>query len=511
MKWMTHRFCWKLLVTLLIATSCGQPDHSSYQLESIESPLPGMKPGRGFDSFSQEPVRGDCFTHLSDKLVQTQPEWGRGSESKLSEYYIRDHEDLMSQIGLDAGLKFRNIFYSVLPKFRGLDQFKRSKDALTWLYSIRITTREDTLDRLGISDLNVQAKKLLEDKKFEAFRIMCGTHYVRSVRYGGEFFRIYEIDSKNVDLIRQIKSEIAGNYQILEGDLSLKSGFKQAILESSLRQESLQTGGRFQIEASDPVALRNQVKKWAKSLNEPYIRAFELELADWQTIIPEMEVQKNSAQQQFTLMNYYHLYRKNLETLFEIDSVLNPENQRTELGTQEYMNQLNQVKQAINQQQNQILHSGKQCFSQADQCSDTYQPIQTPKIRKKEYLTLTLNDGYKEFLVPSNQTVRIHLQSDPGRSQIQFSSDGKLFCKIKSEGGKQHEKNSFWPCGKSGSRGITTKLDTGMGLLEVNNLSDRDTAISIRMTHRGKIDWEHHLFLSGLFVFIGGAFMTGWA
>lgn len=510
MRWNCQFVILQFLVGFTLINSCGRSGDQTNELQSVESPLPGMILGRGFDSYHQEPVRGDCFTDLSEQVIQSQPDWGQGSESQLSEYYIRDHEELMTRIGLEAGLKFRNIFYSVLPKFRGLDQFKRSRDALTWLYSIRVTIRDETLSRLGINHLSVQARKLLEEKKFKAFRMLCGTHYVRSVRYGGEFFRIYEVDTQNQDLVRQIRAEIAGNYQILDGHLNLKSGFKKAILESSLKQESLQTGGSFQLEASDPESLRGQIKKWIRTLKEPDIRAFEFELADWQTIFPELEMEQNSTQQQFALMNYYQLYRHNIEALFDIESVLSSETHNIVFSDSHRKDQLRDVKLAIQNQQSQILLSGKKCFAHPGQCHESYQAIEIPDIKKTQSTTLTIGDGKKSILVPAGRSVSLHLNSRPGRSQLRFQSDGQLFCRLRSVGGGQHEKDSFWPCGQSGSRGITTKFDEGSGVLDIKNLNDKDVVMTVHLSHRRNIDWDQHLFFSGLFVVLGGVFVSGW-
>ncbi|MFK7824786.1 MAG: MAC/perforin domain-containing protein [Oligoflexales bacterium] len=349
-----------------VLASCGEKQETS-NLEGVESPYLGMTVGRGYDYFNRNAVRGDCIVDPEGKMKESFRGVEDSIESYITQTMISSHEELMKELEISNNSSIRSLFFSADPKFKIFQKFKSSEHSLTFLYSLKIATRESTLSSLSKDDLSPVARELIEKKDYQGFVRLCGTHFVRSISYGGEFSQVFEIDEKDQSRIRDFKSALKGEYKVIESASKIKEIFSKKVNSRFVKKEAYQVGGGVLLGDVDPNNYQDKIEKWVSSLRENKGQAFKVELADWQTILVDYENPYVVENREETLLDVYKMIRQNKVNLSKIVFSLFLHGKKRYL-TQDSVKEFKKVKKDIEQQQDRLMRSGRKCYLNKNNC-----------------------------------------------------------------------------------------------------------------------------------------------
>ena len=349
-----------------VFSSCGENKEKS-SLEGVESPYLGMTVGRGYDYFNRNAVRGDCIVNPELKMKESFSDVGDSIESYITQTMISSHEELMKELEVSNNSSIRGLFFSADPKFKLFQKFKSSEHSLTFLYSLKIATRESTLTSLGKNDLSPEAQELLNKKDYLGFTRLCGTHFVRSISYGGEFSQVFEIDEKDQNRIRNFNSALKGEYKILESALKIKEVLSKNTNSRFVKKEAYQVGGGVLLSDVDLNNYQEKIDQWVDSLRGNKGQAFKVELADWQTFLVDYENPYVLEDREETLHDVYKMIRQNKLNLSKIVFSLFLHEKKSYLSV-ESINEYKKLKKEIERQQDRLMKSGRKCFLNKNNC-----------------------------------------------------------------------------------------------------------------------------------------------
>ena len=349
-----------------VLTSCGEKREES-KLKGVESPYLGMTVGRGYDYFNRNAVRGDCIIDPESKMKESFKDIEDSFEGYITQTLISSHEDLMKELEVSNNTSIRSLFFSADPKFKIFHKFKSSEHSLTFLYSLKIATRESTLSSLSKNDLSPAARELLDKKDYQGFVRLCGTHFVRSISYGGEFSQVFEIDEKDQDRIRNFKSALKGEYKVVESAAKVKEVLSKKVNSRFIKKEAYQVGGGVLLSDVDLTNYQDKIQQWVNSLRESKGQPFKVELADWETILVDYENPYIVEDREETLMDVYKMIRKNKSNLSKIAFSLFLHEKKRNLS-KESVKEYKGIKKEIERQQDRLIRSGRKCFLNKNNC-----------------------------------------------------------------------------------------------------------------------------------------------
>lgn len=366
--------------------SCGEQEISS-KLERVETPYLGMTVGRGYDYYNQNAVRGDCIINPESKIKESFKDIEDSIESYITQTMISSHEELMKELEVSNNSSIRSLFFSADPKFKLFQKFKSSEHSLTFLYSLKIATRESTLASLTKEDLSPTARELIEKKDYQAFTRLCGTHFVRSISYGGEFSQVFEIDERDQNRIRNFKTALKGEYKIVESALKIKEVLSKNVNSRFVKKEAYQVGGGVLLSDVDLENYQEKIDEWVKSLRENKGQAFKVELADWQTFLVDYENPYVIEEREEVLQDIYKMIRENKLNISKIQFSLFLHEKKRCL-TKDSVNEYKKLKKEIEKQQDRLMRAGRKCYLNKKHCSLTEEPIEPDFMELEKYLPM---------------------------------------------------------------------------------------------------------------------------
>ena len=388
----SRRYIPAFLATLFVCflSSCGQNQLAS-DPKGTETPYLGMKMGRGYDYYNQNAVRGDCIISPESKMVESFQEVDDSMESYITQTVVSSHEELMRELEVSNSASIRSLFFAAGPKFKTFDKFKSSEHSLTFLYSLKIATREATLASLSIHDLRPQARDLLESRDFEGFTRLCGTHYVRSISYGGEFSQVFEIDERDQNRIRNFKAALNGKTSAIDGILKGKNGLNSHINSRFVKKEAYQVGGSVHLSNVKLDNYHAKIDEWVKTLQAGKAQAYKVELSDWQTILSKYANPYVKSGREAVLQEIYDMIRRNKANLSRVQYSLFLHEKKRYLN-QDSVQAYKQLRKQIEMQQSRLKELGRQCFINAGKCSVAEEPIEPDFLELDKFMPIQTKD-----------------------------------------------------------------------------------------------------------------------
>ena len=347
-------------------TSCGEKQQES-NLEGLESPYLGMRVGRGYDYFNRNAVRGDCIVNPDYKMQESFKDVEDSIEGYITQTMISSHEELMKELEISNSSSIRSLFFTADPKFKLFQKFKSSEHSLTFLYTLKIATREATLASLSKDDLSPAAKELLDKRDYQSFTRLCGTHFVRSISYGGEFSQVFEIDERDQNRIRDFNAALKGEYKIVDSALKVKEVLSKNVNSRFVKKEAYQIGGGVLLSDVDIDNYQERVDQWVASLKENKGQPFKVELADWQTFLVDYENPYVLEDREETLLDVYNMIRQNKRNLSKIIFSLFLHEKKRYLS-KDSVNEYKKIKKEIERQQDRLMRSGRKCYLNKNNC-----------------------------------------------------------------------------------------------------------------------------------------------
>lgn len=402
-----------LFASSAIIVSCGGvsgKDSASSVIRSFETPELGMRIARGYDPDAKEPLRGDCIKS-PDTFLHTAWKDAQGIKAELSETRITSHEELMREMNFSTSASVRYKFYKGNANFSKYDKFTSSQDTFTWLFSIKAVSGESTLnlDQISMENLTDAARKMIVDGDKEGFRKLCGTQFIRSVKYGGRITNVQEISAKSTEQIHKIHADISASGGAAVWKASASAAFDQAIQEaqarSMLKREYSQEGGGTIHYDISPANLQNTLNAFSTALTQNNSVVLEVETADWSTVVNFDSGSLTDIARQQALQRLYKMIWQNKEKLEKIDQYIYLyENNRVEL-TQADIEDLSAKAAEIGAQQDEILLRGQACYEDATKCQQagvTSIAVNFPTMVFKPALTKQEKIGQWTFDVPAD-------------------------------------------------------------------------------------------------------------
>lgn len=376
---MTHR-CFSATCLQLLAVvglvSC-ETERRNFQVGTetlgFENPELGMRMARGYDPDAKEPLRGDCITS-PDAFLQTSWKEARGIKAELSETRITSHEELMRELNFSASASVRYKFYKGNANFSKYDKFTSSEDTFTWIFSIRAVSGEATLslDQISRDSLTDAAKKLVVAGDKEGFRKLCGSQFIRSVKYGGRIANVQEISAKATEQIKKIHADMNAGGSMGVWKASASATYDQAISEaqsrSMLKREYSQEGGTNIHYDLSPNNIQKTLNEFSSALNQNSSVPLEIETADWSTVLNFDSSDLTDIARQQALQRLYKTLWQNNEKLEKIDQyVYLFEGNHAKLN-KEQIDEISLKAQDIASQNDDILLKGQACYEDATKC-----------------------------------------------------------------------------------------------------------------------------------------------
>lgn len=184
----------------------------------------GMEIGVGFDAVAGE-VRGDC-------VVRTEPEGVGGDEIFFAIDLISTRQELMRRMNISASASLKVAIGSGSSKAR---YFSEQNVHRYSIYIVVTCVVQHTSRRMRDVELNTQARQLLEAGNIEGFRRRCGDEFLVGLTTGGEFYGIYELQTRSADEQREAEFSIRGSGAIGMYSASGSAGFEDAMRKLSER------------------------------------------------------------------------------------------------------------------------------------------------------------------------------------------------------------------------------------------------------------------------------------
>ena len=421
------------LILAFFNSSCGSKDSKpiggKLEIYGVESPHLGMTLGRGYDYFNRESVRGDCFEKVDQFEFNSYHDVENSIETYTTEHLISSHEDLLKELNFSTGLTYRNMFFESQPKFQLFESYKASQDSITWVHRIKVTTFDRTLRGMTIDDLSDSARSLLEGGDYEGFTLMCGTHFVRSIAYGGEFFQLNEIEickkSKKSNIDFSLDSIISEN----KGNFDIKRELGVASSDNFIKKQTFQSGGGVSLSGVDLGEDNGKLIEWLESLKKTAAKPYSVELADWQTIYSEYRSPHENSERLSILNRIYSHIRHNLHLMRLTEHLIEQVSKSEIFIFPESLKLIGELRDQVASQQETLFSLGKKCFRNSMHCANPTEKLlqfSTPKSYVPRLVNIEESQLNNVYFYGSEQFYKF--QTDSSSITLNLSCD--FPCKV---------------------------------------------------------------------------------
>ena len=277
-----------MVLAIITATGCGSKGENGAKLSSFPEPELGMTMGRGYDPTHPLEVKGDCIANVDAPDV-TIVSWkdANGINGSFSETKITSSENLRKELSVSASVAGETLWGGGGASFSKFEKFRADQNAFTWMVNYVVDSGEKTINLAKVT-LTPQAKSLVDAGKLDAFYKMCGTEFIRSIRFGGKFTEVMEIDAKQTEYVESITASASGHMGVgafgYSGSASFRSFLDDAKFRSVLTREIQQIGGSALGTGISPDNLSEYLANFAGQLRTGEAKPIKIETASWDTL-----------------------------------------------------------------------------------------------------------------------------------------------------------------------------------------------------------------------------------
>jgi hypothetical protein len=320
-----------------------------------------MDYGVGYDSLSGV-VRGYCVQRTPAEEL----EGGKGQTVFFRHYLVKSSSELAKHLELSASASINAKWFSeASAKARFLTVSKINQYSVYLLVQVVVTNSRQLMRDVN---LTTDARNLLEKRGELAFRERSGDEFVVGFITGGEYLALLEVESKTEEQKREISALINAKAQMWNiGDT--KAEFKKSMseLESrySVNIKVYQAGGRGN---KIPATVEEMVER---AVNFPQLvqgndaKPYQAIFSDYKTLdLPEQANLIDITHQKDVLINLWKWRLKYLETLSNIEYILQ-NSQQFEAFSYEHLDaKANEIRNLIDE----ITQSASNCASNITAC-----------------------------------------------------------------------------------------------------------------------------------------------
>ena len=355
-------------ITLCGNLSCGrakQHKESNLELSRVMAPVMGMTLGRGFDPTQPINPLGDCLENVAEATAVTWKD-ARGIQGQFSETQLQSLQGLFKELSFLGNFAAESLWGSGNAYFSKYEKFKSDANSFTWMVDYLIDVGDKTILGNQIR-LSAPAQQLVDAGQMLAFYNMCGTEYVRSVKLGGRFVAVFEIDSKHSEWIERLTSTFGSKLKHgswgFSGSAKFSSYLNDAYFKSALKREIMQLGGqRIDFDNIDPTKLGDYLLALQADMHRGAAVPIQVETASWETLGIQGLNDFAKWHRKERVSQLYNRYRHNLNLISKIEDFMFWQKQGSYHLDPEQSKYLNTKKRELEAQQAEITSLANACI-----------------------------------------------------------------------------------------------------------------------------------------------------
>ncbi len=147
----------------------------------------------------------------SNRCVMTNESTAQGRSTKVGEregtfdlQFVSDRSELATELGVDLAMQATYSGVGVDGKTSMLNKFSKTSTSVSYLLKIRRDYTVRHRHELLLSEVGVNAL----DQGIDKFLDVCGTHYARGMRYGGELYVMITYKAADQKTATELKAEL---------------------------------------------------------------------------------------------------------------------------------------------------------------------------------------------------------------------------------------------------------------------------------------------------------------
>jgi hypothetical protein len=346
----------------------------------------GMDYGVGVDEIS--------LTTRGDAVNRTQPQAVTGAEGQTVTFYLdmlESLESLQTSMGMSMKAGGSYLGFGGSAKAKYVEQRQFNSYSVFLIVSVVVI---NAFRRMRDVSLKPAALELLKNGKMERFREQYGDLFVEGMYTGGEFYAIFEIETKDSSDYSSVSAQIKGGADLGVVSFNASAKFNQTVAKLSktnnIKVTSFQRGGDSSpVMSVDDVIARAQALPKAVEGNKGV--PFAVSLAEYRTLpIPDAPNWIDLQNAQDVIQD--SLVKRNLlmKRLNDIDYIL--------LHPQQFyqpdISALNGARKVLNDQVNTLTKAASLCIDKPNSCS--FQNFEIPVAASKLPLRLPIKQDKKK-------------------------------------------------------------------------------------------------------------------
>lgn len=289
---------WTTVVVVLSGLgvlACGPKDSAPpTQVQGWETPDEAMRMGRGVDPYAADgsTVRGDCLA--IDPETYTQKTWrdiADGTASTLTERRVSSYEDLLNELNISVSASIRGAFGCGSASYSKYQKYMENEENFTWIIKKEVERASVTLNIPDVpveTLLTVQAQEALAQGK-EAFRRMCGSHFVRGMRLGGRFAYLQQVHAESADTVRKVEAHLKGQGGSLSLSGRARMDFAQLLMEAmrfhAYSRELVTIGPQVDLNKITIDSINTTLTEFEQGVTRDSAKPIAMDLAPWDVIL----------------------------------------------------------------------------------------------------------------------------------------------------------------------------------------------------------------------------------
>ena len=239
---MTRKSLVLAVVGCVSISSCKTRETSTSKSMSDEAGEEEAREGDGFDLLSKR-RHESCFEE--DSIKSEFPVNGSKAQAVNGEVQlVTSHKELAQKLSVTAHMELGFVVGSIDASMGYLDTFKSNSNTLYFAGSLDVKNAAPTLKN---PKLRADVAQLLTDGDFEAFRAICGTHYVTTVYNGGRMNVLITVSTKQNESVEDLKTKVEGSYVLFSAGAEVQSNQREFLKDRAVNIKISTKGGSYNI------------------------------------------------------------------------------------------------------------------------------------------------------------------------------------------------------------------------------------------------------------------------
>jgi hypothetical protein len=197
-----------------------------------------MRLGQGYDLINGKLKQNDCIKPVDPVEEKKYP----SLDSKFSFVEILNSESMRRFLQVNAAASYNDVSGSAEGKMEFVNAVESHNSTSSFSFRHVVRSAETSADHW---DYPGAQKRIAKDPSL--FKAECGTHHIKAILYGGEFYGTITQSVKSEDERTAFKAAASASIGSMTTDLGVQTELERSTFSSTLRAEGKKAGGNDKI------------------------------------------------------------------------------------------------------------------------------------------------------------------------------------------------------------------------------------------------------------------------